>query len=162
MFCGLAAEARSCTCMKAYLVNASDPVLIVWIEFGIQEPDPARAAHIIVQRMKSDAKGVLLHKCEPLYLHCGNVFEAVMPKPCRLMALEHVVTRIRQQVLGDRCGCLALDAASSTASPWFRGCFIRQLVAPASVGRCICNRNSRLASYACVAVLCRHRSRICI
>ena len=49
--------------------------------------------------MKADAKGVLLHKCEPLYLRCGNVFEAVMPKPFRLMALEHVVAKIRQQAL---------------------------------------------------------------
>ena len=99
LFCGMAAEARSCTCMKAYLVNASYPVLTVLIEFGVQEPDPARAAHIIVQRMKSDAKGVLLHKCEPLYLQCGNVFEGVIPKPFRLMALEHVITQIRQQAL---------------------------------------------------------------
>ena len=108
MFYGLAAEARSCTCMKAYLVNASDPVLTVSIEFGIQETDPARAANIIVQRMKTDAKGVLLHQCEPLYLHCGNVFEAVMPKPFRLMALEHVVSKIRKQ---------ALDAGAA-ASHW--------------------------------------------
>jgi len=108
MFCGLAAEARSCTCMKAYLVNASDLVLTVSIEFGIQETDPARAAHIIEQRMKADAKGVLLHKCEPLYLHCGNVFEAVMPKPFRLMPLEHVVAKIRKQ---------ALDAGA-VASHW--------------------------------------------
>ena len=85
--------------MRAYLVNASDPVLTVSIEFGIQETDPARAAHIIVQHMKADAKGVLLHKCEPLYLHCGNMFEAVMPEPLRLMALGLVVAKIRKQAL---------------------------------------------------------------
>ena len=66
--------------MKAYLVNAADPVLTASIEFGIRETDPARAASIIVEHMKADAKGVRLHKCEPLYLHCGNTFEAVMPE----------------------------------------------------------------------------------
>jgi len=38
--------------MKAYLVNAADPVLTVSIEFGIRETDPARAASIIVEHMK--------------------------------------------------------------------------------------------------------------
>ena len=51
-FSGMAAEARSCTCMKAYLVNAADPVLTVSIEFGIRETDPARAASIIVEHKK--------------------------------------------------------------------------------------------------------------
>jgi len=99
MFCGMAADARSCTCVKAYLVNAADPVLTVSIEFGIRETDPARVASIIVEHMKVDAKGVRLHKCEPLYLHCGNMFEAVMPEPVRLMALGHVVAKIRKQAL---------------------------------------------------------------
>jgi len=83
--------------MKAYLVNAADPVLTVSIEFGIQETDPARAASIIMEHMKTDRKGVLLHKCEPLYLHCGNVFEAVMTQPVRIVALGHVVAKIRKQ-----------------------------------------------------------------
>jgi len=39
--------------MKAYLVNAADPVLTVSIEFGIRETDPARAASIIVEHMKA-------------------------------------------------------------------------------------------------------------
>ena len=64
-----------------YLVNAADPVLTVSIEFGIRETDPARAASIIVEHMKADAKGVRLHKCEPLYWHCCNVFEEVITEP---------------------------------------------------------------------------------
>jgi len=52
-----------------------------------------------VEHMKADAQGVQLHKCEPLYLHCGNTFEAVMPEPVRLMALGHVVAKIRKQAL---------------------------------------------------------------
>jgi hypothetical protein len=108
MFCGLAAEARSCTCMKAYLINASDPVLTVSIEFGIQEQDPARAAHIIVQRMKADAKGVLLHKCEPLYLRCGNVFESC-PSPSDSwlwsMLLRRFASRRWTLVQLPRTGC---------------------------------------------------------
>jgi len=58
--------------------------------------------------MKADAKGVLLHKCEPLYLHCGNVFEAVMPNPFRLMALEHVVAKILRPS-GEQCGTAPQD-----------------------------------------------------
>jgi len=49
--------------------------------------------------MKGDGKGVRLDKCEPLYLHCGNTFEAVMPEPVRLMALGHVFAKIRKQAL---------------------------------------------------------------
>jgi len=46
-FFGLAAEARSVSCMKAYLVNACDPVLTVLLEFNHLESDPAQAAQLI-------------------------------------------------------------------------------------------------------------------
>ena len=117
MFCGLAAEARSYTCMKAYLVNAADPVLTVSIEFGIQETDPARAACIIVEHMKTDPQGVRLHKCEPLYWHCCNVFEEVITEPvASSWRLKVEYTDLTEHILS--AAVYFRHLGSSTAANW--------------------------------------------
>jgi len=73
--------------MKAYLVNASNPVLTVLLEFNRIESDLAQAVELIIQHMRANESGVTLHRGEPLHVHSGHQFVAIMCKPCMLVSL---------------------------------------------------------------------------
>jgi len=76
------------------LVNACNPVLTVLLEFNRIESDPAQAAQLIIQQTRADESGVTLHRGEPLHVHCGYEFVAIMHKPCMLVSLQHARARI--------------------------------------------------------------------
>jgi len=80
--------------MKAYLVNACNPVLTVLSEFNRIESDPAQAAQLIIQDMHANEFGMTLRRGEPLHVRCGHQFVAVIHKPCMLVSLQHARARI--------------------------------------------------------------------